>query len=758
MTGVGSANAQIEIVTTTSRGTSPISLFLMINSFETGGSERQFTVLAQNIGSPKFHLHLGCVNRRGPLADQLGDVPQFPLGGSLFGWKSLRTRLNLSHHLRSRHVQVAHAFDFYANLTLIPAARFARVPIVIGSHRQLGDLLTPAQFRAQTVAFRWCDAVACNSQAAAGRLAAAGVPREKLAVIGNALPAAAFETAPAALPQRPGGLRVGMVARMNAHYKNHAGFLRVAAQIHRRMPNVEFLLVGDGPLRSEFEQQAASLGLGDRAIFLGDRRDIPNVLASMDVAVLTSDSESLSNAILEAMAARLPVVAYNVGGNAELVNNERGALVAPKNEDEFADAIHRLLSDASLRGRQGANAARFVEEKFSLDSVRRRYENLYLTLLEKKSRKTFTAMTGAANPPRSKLKVAIVAPSLRYVGGQAVQADLLMRHWQTDPDVEVSFLAVDPPLPAPLDWAGSIPGLRTILRQPIYFWHLWRGLAKVDVAHIFSASYWSFLLAPAPAWFFARLRGKRSIINYRSGEARDHLRRFRTALPVLKRVDLLVVPSGYLVDVFREFGLTAKVVPNIVDMSQFSFRPRKPLRPHLVCTRGFHRYYSVDVVVRAFAEVQRSFPEARLDLVGSGPLEAEIRALVKELGIPGVNFAGVATRQQIGKFYDDADIFINASRLDNMPVSILEAFAAGTPVVSTAPEGMRYLVGHERTGLLSEIGDPTALARNVIRLLTDADLASRLAHNALEESRRYSWEAVRQQWLEVYYSLASSTW
>jgi L-malate glycosyltransferase len=361
------------------------------------------------------------------------------------------------------------------------------------------------------------------------------------------------------------------------------------------------------------------------------------------------------------------------------------------------------------------------------------------------------------DPSRSRLKVAIVAPSLRYIGGQAVQADLLVRLWHGDPKLEVTFLAVDPPLPILLAWARNVPGLRTILRQPIYFWHLWRGLGRVDIAHIFSASYWSFLLAPTPAWLVAKLRGKKSIINYRSGEARDHLRRSRIAVRILQLVDLLVVPSGYLVDVFREFGLNAKIVPNIVDMSQFSFRDRKHLRPHLVCTRGFHRYYSVDVVVRAFVEVQRSFPEARLDLVGSGPLEGQIQALVKELGVTGINFAGAATREQIARFYDEADIFINASCLDNMPVSILEAFASGTPVVSTDPEGMRYLVDHERTGLLSEVGDPMALARNVIRLLQDPDLASRLAHNAHDESRRYSWDAVREQWLKLYYFLSPQT-
>ena len=365
-------------------------------------------------------------------------------------------------------------------------------------------------------------------------------------------------------------------------------------------------------------------------------------------------------------------------------------------------------------------------------------------------------MTTSVKPSSArKLKVAIVAPSLRYVGGQAVQADLLMRLWQGDPQVDVTFIGVDPPLPGWLRWAEAIPGLRTVLREPIYFLHLWRGLKDVDIAHIFSASYWSFLLAPAPAWVVAKLRGRKSLINYRSGEARDHLQKFRSAKFVLARTDAIVAPSGYLVDVFQEFGLEAVVVPNLVDLSQFHYRERIPLRPHLVCTRGFSPYYCVDVVVRAFAEVQKTYPEARLDLVGGGPLEGDIRQLVADLKLTGVTFTGVASRQHIGKYYDDADIFINASRLDNMPVSIIEGFGSGTPVVTTSPESIPYFVDHERTGLLSAVGDEKALAANVIRVLRDPALASRLAQNAYQESRNYTWDAVRDQWVAVYRGLVS---
>jgi glycosyltransferase involved in cell wall biosynthesis len=368
-----------------------ISLFLMINTFETGGSERQFSVLAQNLVLPQFQTHAGCISRRGPFAHNFADAPEFPLGGSLFGWQSLRTRLDLKRHLRQHRVQVAHSFDFYTNLTLIPAAKFARVPVVIGSHRQLGDLLTQAQFRAQAVAFRWCDAVVCNSQAAADRLIAVGLSPNKIAVIGNALPADAFIAAPAALPKRPGIARVGMVARMNASYKNHSGFLRIAALVHRHMPEVEFVLVGDGPLRQQLEREASGLGLGASAIFLGDRQDMPAVLASLDVAVLTSDSESLSNVILEAMAAGLPVVGYSVGGNSELLGDQRGVLIPAGDEINFADVIQNLLSDSLFREELGRNARQFAQENFSLDRVRQRYVDLYVTLHHKKRRRNSAA-------------------------------------------------------------------------------------------------------------------------------------------------------------------------------------------------------------------------------------------------------------------------------------------------------------------------------------------------------------------------------
>jgi len=443
-----------------------------------------------------------------------------------------------------------------------------------------------------------------------------------------------------------------------------------------------------------------------------------------------------------------------VGGTPELLGDDRGLLVEPDNVSSFTAAVERLLLDSPLRVAVSRQAREFAVAHFTIETMRRRHEELYAELLNRKRWRPRRSLSvvGKYSVPRP-LRVAIVAASLRYVGGQSAQADLLIRNWRNDPAVDARLIPIDPRLPSGLGWVERVPGLRTAIRQPFYLWQLWRELKHADIAHIFSASYWSFLIAPVPAWMMACVRGKRALIHYHSGEARDHLRRFRTARPALARADKLVVPSDYLVNVFKEFVLQAMPVPNTLDDTQFAFRLRKPLRPRLVCTRGFHPYYCVDVVVRAFAQIKQVFPDAELDLVGIGPSQAGIRKLVQELGLQDVVFAGMASRSAIGQHYQQTDIFINASRLDNMPVSILEAFGSGTPVVSTDPEGIRYLVEHERTGLLSPVGDPRALAENVIRILRDPALATRLALNAYDESKRYRWPAVREQWLDIYRSL-----
>ena len=730
-------------------------VFLMIDSLQIGGTERQFTTLTQKIDREQFCLRLGCLQRKGPFLESIGEISEFRLGGSFFTVQAQRARWELRRQLRAERISIVHAFDFYSNLMLLPTARMAGIPILIGSHRQLGDLLSTAQLHAQGLVFRLCNRVVCNSRAAADRLVDRGLPEHKIAVIPNALPEAAFDHVPPALPRSSQAIRVGMIARMNNRVKNHVGLLHAIRPLVNKFPHAEFLFVGDGPLRPELESLSRDLGIERSVKFLGERTDIPNLLEAMDISVNFSLSESSSNSVLESMAKGVAVVASRVGGTPEIIRDgETGLLVESGNGTQLAEALECLIVQPALRAQLGANARAVARRNFSTDFIVRQYEWLYRQLLAERvhSRKRIWKTPDKSSVDR-RIRIAIVAASPRWIGGQSVQATILCRNWQMDPEVSAQFIPIDPDLPQPIRWIEKVPLFRTIARLPFYLGALWWGIADKQIVHIFSASYWSFLIAVLPAWLVARVKGKKTLIHYHSGEAGDHLRRSAIACRVLKKTKRLVVPSRYLVDVFREFSLDAQAVPNVIDPGRFRFRLRCPLRPLLVNTRGFHPYYGIDMVVRAFASVRNESSDARLVLVGRGPIETEIRELVREIGSFGIGFAGSVNQDKIAGVYDQNDIFVNGSCLDNSPVSILEAFASGTPVVSTSAGGIGYMVEHERTGLLCAPGDWRGLAANVLRLLRDSRLAEYLARNAFEEVKQYSWEQVRSHWLQVYQSL-----
>lgn len=359
--------------------------FLMINSLERGGTERQYVELVRALKQGGSPVHLGCIQRFGPFLDDLkragfDELPEFGLGNSLYGIESVKCRWRLMRHLRENEIGVAHSFDFYVNLTLVPAAKLARIP-VIGSQRQLGDLLRATQSRAQFEMFRWCDRVVCNSKAAADLLLKEGLPPSKVVVIGNGLPASAFAVTAPVFERQADILRVVMIARMNIRAKNHSVLLRAVGRLKAKFPEVEYLLVGDGPFRADLEKEANDLGVQSQVRFLGDRKDIPAILASCDISVVPSASESLSNVMLESMAAGVPVVATAVGGNIELGSDDRAVLVPLNDDHALARGLQNLIEDATLRQSVAARARHFAEEKFSMERIRERYCELYNDVL-----------------------------------------------------------------------------------------------------------------------------------------------------------------------------------------------------------------------------------------------------------------------------------------------------------------------------------------------------------------------------------------
>ena len=330
-----------------------------------------------------------------------------------------------------------------------------------------------------------------------------------------------------------------------------------------------------------------------------------------------------------------------------------------------------------------------------------------------------------------------------------------MNGWAHDSAVDAWIVPINPVPPKPFDRLLRVKYLRTIVTQLCYWPLLIRELRRADVVHVFSASYSSFLLAPLPAILIARLFGKRVLLNYHSGEAEDHLRRSWIARTVLRHhVDVNVVPSPFLKDVFQRFGIEAAVVANTVDRHDFTYRVRdlrrRPLT--LLSTRNFEPVYNVACTLRAFASIQARFGDATLTLVGTGSQERALKALAAELGLRGVNFVGRVVPQEIPAYCAIADVYVQTPTVDNMPLSVLEAFASGLPVVSTAVGGVPTVLTDRVHGLLAPPNDAQAIAARVIELVEQPDYATQLAKAACHECARYDWQSVRDSWLELYRS------
>jgi glycosyltransferase involved in cell wall biosynthesis len=549
---------------------------------------------------------------------------------------------------------------------------------------------------------------------------------------------------------------VGSVGRLDP-IKRFEDLIEAVAQSQDGRDALYALIVGDGAERGRLEDLAAARGIRDRVVFAGMREDVPRLLAAMDLFVLPSASEGQPNAVLEAMAAGRPVVATDVGGVRELVvPGETGLLVPCGEPAALAEAIRFYRQDASRARRAGEAGGRRAASQFALESMVARYEAIY----EENSHPEYRAKPDRVyhRPP----SICLVAPSLTSVGGQSVQAAALMRGLEAA-GVRVRHVATDPPLPPGLQRVGRVRGLRTLVRLACFARAVRRAAAGTELVHVFTASYASFLLAMLPSLWARRRCGRPLVLHYHSGEAAAHLHRHRRlAIPLLRQADRIVVPSGYLAEAFAAHGLAATVIPNVVDGEQFARgssawprgeRPASSVDPpgiRLLCTRNLEPLYDIATVLEAFARVQEEMPGAMLTLAGAGSEEERLRRLAEALDLQRVRFIGAIPHEAMPAVYREADIWVNASRIDTMPVSLLEAFAAGLPVVSTDAGGIPWLVRDGVTGLLVPQGDPEALATAILRVARDPALAADLSCAGRAEVEGYAWNRVRDAWLELY--------
>lgn len=351
----------------------------------------------------------------------------------------------------------------------------------------------------------------------------------------------------------------------------------------------------------------------------------------------------------------------------------------------------------------------------------------------------------------ARMKIALVGPLPPPAGGmanQTVQLERLLR----ESGAQVEMVQVNAAYrPA---WVARIKGVRAAFRLAPFLWRLARSARRNDVIHVMANSGWSWHLFAAPAAWIGYWAGTPVIINYRGGEAAAFFdKAFRWVRPTLGRVSAVIVPSGFLYEVFGRYAVPSEIVPNIIDTSRFRRRARvfDPDAVHLVIARNLEAIYGIATALDAFALLRDAYPGARLTIAGTGPLLDTLRARAQTLDLAErVHFPGRLDREQMAELYASADVMLNASLVDNMPNSILESLASGVPVVSTNVGGVPYLVEHEETALLVPADDPRAMADAIRRLLDDRALAERLVDNGLALVSQYTWPAVRERLFGVY--------
>ena len=295
--------------------------------------------------------------------------------------------------------------------------------------------------------------------------------------------------------------------------------------------------------------------------------------------------------------------------------------------------------------------------------------------------------------------------------------------------------------------------VRTLITLVLNLARLVANIDRADILHIFTPGYFSFYLAPGPALVLGRLLGKRTILNYHDGRAQDHLAHWPLARRWMRLADTIVVPSDYLVEVFARFGFEATRIHNVAEIDVLTYRERLQPRPIFLHNRGLAPEYNPACTLRAFAVIQRRYPEARLTIAHQGPLRDELERLARALGLRQTRFIGPVSREQMSALYDSADVYLMSPNADNMPLSLLECFAAGLAIVSSNSGGIPNIVEDRQTALLFPRNDHQAMAACALRLLEEPGLGARLAKNARAECEKYRWTHIGPQWIALYHRL-----
>ncbi|MBN1212349.1 MAG: glycosyltransferase family 4 protein [candidate division Zixibacteria bacterium] len=284
---------------------------------------------------------------------------------------------------------------------------------------------------------------------------------------------------------------------------------------------------------------------------------------------------------------------------------------------------------------------------------------------------------------------------------------------------------------------------------------LLRTIPRYDIIHLYITSFESFINRVLPVIIISKFFGRKVVISYISAESEFYLDRWAKIFkPILAQADKILVPSRYTAEIFNRYGYRVIVQPRPVDIRRFKFTLRSHLQPKILVNRSLELKNNISGALRAFRLVKQKYPRAEIIITGEGSLENDLKALVAVERISGVTFTGRVEPQDMPQYYNEADLFLNPSTVDDIPVTILEAMASGLPVITTDAGGIGEMVIDRVNALVTPINDPVALADRIIELVENENLVEKLSRNARDNVAKYDWNGCQAALSGLYRSLA----
>lgn len=719
-----------------------INILYIIWSLEVGGAENIVISLAKYINKEKYNPIVCCLNYKGKLSEELEKIDIKVIALDKKPNIDLSIITKLIRILKEHKIHIVHTHLWTADFWGRIAAWMAKTPVIISTVHSVDSWKPKLFILADRVLSLFTGRIIAVSQEVRDfYINRVKIGSQKIVVIHNGVELEKFkkDTSMKNIIMEEFKLKddekvIGIIGRL-VDLKGHTFFLEMLDILKSKYPRIKGLIIGDGPLKEKLVSKTRELNLTDNVIFTGLRNDIPGLLNLIDILVSSSICEGLSTVILEAMCIGVPVVATRVGGNRELIENERsGFLVAPRDPIALAEKVSVLLENANLYKEFVKLGRQKIKENYNVSTMVTRIESIYDELLNKKRRL------------KNKIKVALVIDQLDMGGAERQFVELaknidknkfevvivVLSKNRVDLLKELTELNIDVIL---IDQWGKICisaffGLFKLLK-----------IEKPDILHtyLFTASLYGRIVAKLIGIPIVIVSERSTDIWKKSSYVwMDRL--------LAKVTDKILVNAETIKEslVKRERIPDKKIqiIYNGLDLNKFDLArsERNQIRKNLGVLNGnlvigilgrLSREKDHSTFLNAAKKIISTVPHVNFLIVGDGNLREKLEGISVTLGLnKKVIFAGKINN--VSNILQAMDVLVSTSIYEGCSNAILEAMAAGLPVVATKVGGNTEIVRDGITGILIPSQDPDELARAVLSLLNNSELMKSMGNKGRE--------------------------